>query len=144
MDPELTTPSRFGGGACEADETLFTCCRMTTGVFVGTVGGLDRWSGSCCEDGMDGIPWMIRGDIGLMGWDIGCLMDWDIGCLMDWDIGCLMGWDIGCEMDCEIDCEREGETDCEIDGENDCGIDCEEDDEIDCDEEEVDCDVDNE
>ena len=128
MDPELTTPSRFGGGACEADETLFTCCRMTTGVFVGTVGGLDRWSGSCCEDGMDGIPWMIRGDIGLTGWDIGCLMDWDIGC----------------EMDCEIDCEREGETDCEIDGENDCGIDCEEDDEIDCDEEEVDCDVDNE
>jgi hypothetical protein len=128
VDPELTTPSRFGGGACEADETLFTCCRMTTGVFVGTVGGLDRWSGSCCEDGMDGIPWMIRGDIGLMGWDIGCLMDWDIGC----------------EMDCEIDCEREGETDCEIDGENDCGIDCEEDDEIDCDEEEVDCDVDNE
>ena len=101
---------------------------MITGVFVGTVGGLDRWSGSCCEDGMDGIPWMIRGDIGLMGWDIGC----------------LMGWDIGCEVDCEIDCEREGETDCEIDGEIDCGIDCEEDDEIGCDEEEVDCDVDNE
>ena len=129
MEPELTTPSRFGGGACEADETRFTCCRMIMGVFVGTVGGLDRWSGSCCEDGMDGIPWMIRGDI---------------GCLMDWDIGCLMGWDIGCEVDCEIDCEREGETDCEIDGEIDCGIDCEEDDEIDCDEEEVDCDVDNE
>ena len=39
MDPELTTPSRFGGGACEADETLFTCCRMTTGVFVG------QWEG---------------------------------------------------------------------------------------------------